>query len=39
MKELKESISQIFEYDNNDKEPEWISPEIQKTYYGKANPW
>ena len=25
MKELKESIRQIFEYDNNDKELEWIS--------------
>ena len=31
MKELKESIRQIFEYENNDKEPEWISREMQKT--------
>ena len=31
MKELKESIRQIFEYNNNDKELEWISREIQKT--------
>ena len=31
MKEQKESIRQIFEYDNNDKELEWISPAIQKT--------
>ena len=31
MKELKESIRQIFEYENNDKELEWISREIQKT--------
>ena len=31
MKELKESIRQIFEYDNNDKELEWISREMQKT--------
>ena len=30
MKELKENIRQIFEYDNNDKELEWISREIQK---------
>ena len=30
MKELKENIRQIFEYDNNDKELEWISQEIQK---------
>ena len=31
MKELKESIRQIFEYENNDEEPEWISREMQKT--------
>ena len=31
MKELKVRIRQIFEYDNNDKEPEWISQEMQKT--------
>ena len=31
MKELKESIRQIFEYDNNDKELEWISQEMQNT--------
>ena len=30
MKELKENIRQIFEYDNNDKVLEWISREIQK---------
>ena len=30
MKELKESIKQIFEYENNDKELEWISREMQK---------
>ena len=31
MKELKESIRQIFKYKNNDKELEWISREMQKT--------
>ena len=31
MKELKVSIRQIFEYDNNDKELEWVSREMQKT--------
>ena len=31
MKELTESIRQIFEYENNDKELEWISREMQKT--------
>ena len=31
MKELKQSIRQIFEYDNNDKELELISREMQKT--------
>ena len=31
MKELKESIRQIFEYDNNDKELEWTSQEMQNT--------
>ena len=31
MKELKESIRQIFEYDSNDKELEWIAREMQKT--------
>ena len=31
MKELKESIRQIFKYENNDKELEWISREMQKT--------
>ena len=31
MKELRESIRQIFEYENNDKELEWISQEMQKT--------
>ena len=30
MRELKESIRQIIEYDNNDKELEWISREIHK---------
>ena len=29
MKELKESIRQIFKYENNDKELEWISREMQ----------
>ena len=29
IKELKESIRQIFKYDNNDKELEWISRETQ----------
>ena len=28
---LKESIRQIFEYDNNKKELEWISREVEKT--------
>ena len=28
MKKLKESMRQIFEYDNNDKKPEWISREM-----------
>ena len=31
MKELKENIRQIFEYDSNDKEVEWIVREMQKT--------
>ena len=31
MKELKESIREIFEYKNNDKKLEWISREMQKT--------
>ena len=31
MKELRESIRQIFEYENNDKELEWISREMRKT--------
>ena len=31
MKELKDFIRKIFEYDNNDKEPEWIAGEMQKT--------
>ena len=31
MKGLKESIREIFEYENNDKELEWISREMQKT--------
>ena len=31
IKELKGSIRQIFEYDNNDKKLEWISREMQKT--------
>ena len=31
IKELKEDIRQIFEYDNNDKELERIAREIQKT--------
>ena len=31
MKELKKSNKQIFHYDNNDKELEWISREMQKT--------
>ena len=31
MKEWKESIRQIFEYNINDKELEWISQEMQKT--------
>ena len=38
MKELRESIRQIFEYENNDKELEWISREMQKMYYEKMNP-
>ena len=32
MKELKETMRQIFEYDNNDKKLEWISREMQKSY-------
>ena len=36
MKELKKSIRQIFEYDNNDKELEWISREMQKTVLWKS---
>ena len=31
MKELKENIRQIFEYDSNDEELEWIAREMQKT--------
>ena len=31
MKELKQSIRQVFEYDDNDKELEWISRELQET--------
>ena len=31
MKELKENIRQIFEYDDNDKNLEWIAREMQKT--------
>ena len=31
MKELKESIKQIFEYENSDKELEWISRKNQNT--------
>ena len=31
MKELKERIRQFFEYENNDKELEWIFREMQKT--------
>ena len=31
MKELKENIRQIFEYDSNDTELEWIAGEMQKT--------
>ena len=31
MKELKENIRQAFEYDNNDKEVEWIARQMQKT--------
>ena len=31
MKELKESIGQIFKYNNNDKELEWISRQMKKT--------
>ena len=34
LKELKESIKRIFKYDNNDKELEQISQEIQK-----SEPW
>ena len=34
LKELKESIQRIFKYDNNDKELEQISQEIQK-----SEPW
>ena len=39
MKELKESIREIFEYEDNDKELEWISRESKRLYYGKVNPW
>ena len=31
IEELKENIRQIFEYNNNDKELEWISLDMQKT--------
>ena len=31
VKEPEENIRQIFEYDNNDKEIEWIAREMQKT--------
>ena len=31
MKELKETMRQIFEYDNNDKKLEWISREMRKS--------
>ena len=31
MKELKENIRQVFEYNSNDKELEWIAREMQKT--------
>ena len=39
MRELKESIREIFEYENNDKEVERISGEMQKTVLWKVNPW
>ena len=38
MRELKESIREIFEYENNDKEVERISGEMQKTVLWKVNP-
>ena len=31
MKELKENIRPMFKYNNNDKELEWVSREMQKT--------
>ena len=34
MKEVKESIIQIFKYDNNE-----ILEKCKRMYYGKANPW
>ena len=36
MKELKESIRQILEYENNDKELKSISREMQKTELWKS---
>ena len=38
MKELKQSIRQIFEYDINDKELEWVSREMQKTVLWESKP-
>ena len=35
---LKESIRQIFEYDNKDKELEWISREMQHCTMGQRIP-
>ena len=35
-RELKESIREILEYENNDKELEWISREMQKTVLWKS---
>ena len=38
MKEVKQSIRQIFEYDINDKELEWVSKEMQKTVLWESQP-
>ena len=38
MRAQKESIREIFEYENNDKELEWISREMQKTVLWESEP-
>ena len=38
MRAQKESNREIFEYENNDKELEWISREMQKTVLWESEP-